>query len=226
MHPRNTSLPSDPSAPWLAARLATNALMVDENQILVDLLEAQFSGSGDLHISTAETISHIPIRVEEINPNIILIGFDRFTSKSAALVSHLPAAYPEIKIAVIASEVERNAILSCIDAGFAGVILKSMPLRSFVSALKFMVAGEVFIPTRIFPILGQASAPVKNGGKLSDKEISILTMIRSGMLNKEIAAEIEEAEATVKMHIRSIFRKIGAKNRTQAVVLGEEIGLI
>ena len=75
-------------------------------------------------------------------------------------------------------------------------------------------------------ILGQASAPVKNGGKLSDKEIRILTMIRSGMLNKEIAAEIEEAEATVKMHIRSIFRKIGAKNRTQAVVLGEEIGLI
>lgn len=226
MHPKNTSSISDSSSAWLAARLPTTVLIIDENQILVDLLQAQFSDSTDLHIFKAENISQIPERIEEIQANIILIGFDRFTAKSATLISHLPQAYPDTKIAILASEVERNAVLACIDMGLAGVILKSMPLRSFVSAIKFMVAGEVFIPTRIFPILGQATAPAKNAGKLSDKEVRILTMIRAGMLNKEIAAEIEEAEATVKMHIRSIFRKIGAKNRTQAVVLGEEIGLI
>jgi DNA-binding NarL/FixJ family response regulator len=68
--------------------------------------------------------------------------------------------------------------------------------------------------------------PVVKNGQLSDKEMEVLSYLAEGKPNKEIANELNLAEPTVKMHVTAICRKIGAQNRTQAVVMARDLGLV
>jgi len=111
------------------------------------------------------------------------------------------------------------------DAGAAGIILKTTPLRSLANSIRFMHSGERYLPMELIKAQGRddnASRP----GNLSNKEMDVLSHLAEGKSNKEIAKALGLAEATVKMHVNSICRKIGANNRTRAVLLSQEIGLI
>jgi DNA-binding NarL/FixJ family response regulator len=70
-----------------------------------------------------------------------------------------------------------------------------------------------------------ASRTVRHG-QLSDKEMTVLSFLAQGKQNKEIANDLQLAEPTVKMHVTSICRKLGAQNRTQAVIMARDLGLV
>ena len=213
--------PRDPSPK------ATSILLIEENQLLVDLLMLHFADHGEIRLLQPDGLPQIERVIAETKPDLALIGYEKFTPKCAQALLRLPIFASSTGVAILANEVDKAAMLSVIDAGGMGVILKSMPLRSFVSAVQFMAAGEVFVPPRIFASAG--TAPVARRPpteSLGQYEVKILNLIRAGLMNREIAAEIDAPETTVKMHIRPIFAKLGAKNRTQAVSLCEDLGLI
>lgn len=103
-------------------------------------------------------------------------------------------------------------------AGVRGILLRTMPARSLANALRFLAAGETYLP----PELSRPTTP----GTLSPGEMRVLAVLSEGQPNKGIASVLHVAEPTVKMHVTAICRKLGARNRTQAVLMARERGLV
>jgi two-component system, NarL family, nitrate/nitrite response regulator NarL len=128
-------------------------------------------------------------------------------------------------VAIITSNPGPRMLQEIMGAGAAGVILKTTPARSLGNAIQFIHAGERYLPMELMYGASEPN-PVLRNGQLSDKEADVLGHLAEGKPNKEIAKALDLAEPTVKMHVTAICRKIGAQNRTQAVVLARDLGLV
>lgn len=109
-----------------------------------------------------------------------------------------------------------------LEAGARGVISKTMSMRSVPNAIRLVHSGEIFVPADLHR--ARAAAPANED--LSSLEMAVLRRIGEGQKNKEIAWELHLTDVAVKMHVRNICRKVGAKNRTHAVVIARQRGLV
>ena len=138
--------------------------------------------------------------------------------------------FPEVKIVAISGSAQASVIQRAFDFGIRGFIPKSITLRVLPSTLKLISEGELFFP---FGVL-QATDPGKHYRNdelistnlhLTPIEMEIISMVAEGQTNKSIAWKLRTTEVLVKMHMRNICRKIGAKNRAHAAMLAKELSL-
>ena len=142
------------------------------------------------------------------------------------------AACPTIPIVVLSGYSSRDHVISAIQAGAAGFIPKTVSGSTMVSALKLVLSGERYLPSSSFlePQSQPISSPSGNGNgqgpfnRLTRREVEVLDLTVRGGTNKEIANGLGLKEITVKVHLRNIYRKIGASNRAQAVRLAMSAG--
>ena len=143
-------------------------------------------------------------------------------------VEAVSAAYPAAKIAVLVDEFDMQQLVDCFEAGTDGYIVKSMNSRPLITALKLVALGEKFLPSELADVIGSRSFD-QNGScsdleaemeeaKLSVRERDVLCCLMAGYSNKVIARELDVCEATVKVHVKAILRKLDVSNRTQAAM--------
>jgi len=109
-----------------------------------------------------------------------------------------------------------------LDAGAAGYLLKDMAGGQVIDAVRAASRGEQVIPTVVAAQLAEFGARVS----LTARELEVLTMIARGLRNRDIANEIGRTEETVKMHVKSVLAKLGVADRTEAVAVALERGII
>jgi DNA-binding NarL/FixJ family response regulator len=111
-----------------------------------------------------------------------------------------------------------------IDNGAIGFLPKTMAAQSLVNAIRFMAMGETYVP---LDFLNKEEEAVENSltKQLSARETQVLKGLCRGLSNKEIARELDLQEVTIKLHVKTLCRKLGAKNRTQAAMIGKEAGI-
>lgn len=143
-------------------------------------------------------------------------------------VEAVAEAYPSAKIAVLVDEFEMQQLVDCFEAGADGYIVKSMNSRPLITALKLVALGQKFLPSELAEVLGSKtfdrSVSSTNleadmaDAKLSGRERDVLCCLMAGYSNKVIARELDVCEATVKVHVKAILRKLDVSNRTQAAM--------
>jgi two-component system nitrate/nitrite response regulator NarL len=149
-------------------------------------------------------------------------------------IKTIKTRYPEVKIAVVADQFSLEAVKAGLDLGVEGFCLASSPPEVLVKSLELVMLQEVVVPSAMVRAVidvtsdyssetSQESAteakPVDpRARKLSAREAEILGCLMEGSPNKVIARKLDVTEATVKVHIKAILRKIGAANRTQAAI--------
>ena len=101
---------------------------------------------------------------------------------------------------------------------------KTLPAKSLVNAIKFMAMGEQYAPVD-FMTAEPATAEHPMASQLTGRERQVLKGLTKGQSNKEIARDLDLSEPTIKLHVKTLYRKIGAANRTQAALLAREVGL-
>jgi two-component system nitrate/nitrite response regulator NarL len=152
----------------------------------------------------------------------------------------LNAQCPFARVVVLADHLEPQAVVRLCAAGLDGLCPTAMPKAALLKALELVMLGETFIPGSVSlellkqeprPQLGDGRvAPVPDTpegmGKLSKREVQILHCLTQGASNKLIARELGVAEATVKVHLKRILRKLKAANRTQAAILGQRASYV
>ena len=135
------------------------------------------------------------------------------------------------RVIVLTTFPDDVALLEALKAGAAGYLLKDATFEELVDAIRSVARGESAVRpvtvSRILPGLervevGGAPAP---DVALTAREKEVLRLLASGMSNKEIAAALDNAEGTVKNHVSNILSKLGVRDRTQAVLLGIQLGL-
>jgi two-component system, NarL family, nitrate/nitrite response regulator NarL len=144
---------------------------------------------------------------------------------------------PDVPVVIVSGFSSRDHVVAAVQAGASGFIPKTVSGTAMVNALRLVLSGEKYLPSSTFfddpstqmpmPMVATAAKP---GGltppfdKLSRREAEILILLVEGRTNKEIAISLELQEITIKVHLRNVYRKIGAANRAQAVRIAMSSG--
>lgn len=143
----------------------------------------------------------------------------------SALV-HLQAQHPLLPIVIVSAHEDPVLIRRAIDHGAMGFIPKSVDTKTLSAALQDILLGNVWIPesaAAIPPISSEEKQVANLLRDLTPQQFRVLQMVSTGQLNKQIAHELDVSEATIKTHMTAILRKLGANNRTQAVLIANQL---
>lgn len=128
------------------------------------------------------------------------------------------------RVALMSGEATKRIAEDALEAGAAGFVPKTLPAKSLVNAVKFMAMGEQYAPIDFMTAEEEAEEhPL--AATLKERELQVLKGLTEGKSNKEIARDLDITEPTVKLHMKTLYRKVGAANRTQAALIAREAGL-
>lgn len=126
------------------------------------------------------------------------------------------------RVALFSGVINWVMVERAIDQGAAGFIPKTLPLKTLGHAIRFIADGEVYLPA---DYLRRMSKGEDGSLGLKPREMKVLAFLCEGLQNKEIGRELGMEEVIVKMDVKSICRKLGARNRTQAVIAARKHGI-
>jgi DNA-binding NarL/FixJ family response regulator len=156
--------------------------------------------------------------------DIVILDYQMPGMDGLAGLQKMVALAGDRPVAIITGNATRNLMNQSLDAGAAGIISKSLPMRSLANSIRFIHSGETYMPLHLMQ--DEPKKRAVESGPLSRREMTVLGHLGEGRKNKEIASTLGLSEGTVKMHVMSICRKLEATNRTQAVVIARDMGLL
>lgn len=134
---------------------------------------------------------------------------------------------PDLPIVMVSANDDIDVISQAMALGASGYIPKSTPTRSIAEAIDIVLGGEQWLPASIAERLTDHSSNMSDMlerfKELTPKQLLVLRYVRSGMMNKQIAHEMNVTEATVKAHISAALKKLDINTRTQAVLLMDKL---
>lgn len=201
-------------------------LIADDHDLMLETLSAFLTSQGGFKVETVGALDDACRRIKSDDPyDLILLdysmpgmnGLDGLT-KALKLSNGCP-------VAIMSGTATKTIAQSAIDTGAIGFLPKTMAAKSVVNAIRFMAMGEVYIPLEF--LNAEDNTPETTLSKvLSKRELEVLNGLCRGMSNKEIARELDLREVTIKLHVKTLCRKLDAKNRTHAAMIGKEAGVI
>lgn len=177
---------------------------------------------------------------QSLQPDVVLIDLKMPVLDGVAAIKKILALVPETKAIILTSYADDELIYQGIAAGAKGYLLKDTPPERLVEAIRAAHRGESLLSPEVAArILDQFSSliqqrphsqpqePTKSPSpKLTRRETEVLHIMGRGASNKEIAEQLVIVETTVKIHVSNIFNKLNVTNRTEAVVVATELGLL
>jgi two-component system nitrate/nitrite response regulator NarL len=158
-------------------------------------------------------------------PHIVLVD-PCGIGESTAVVLALKAACPDAHLVLLTTQLDGVTMAKAIAAGADGFLMKNISIEALAQSLRLVIMGEKVLPSDLAALLisGRASGAstevhVMRKG-VSQREAQILRCLLNGDSNKVIANHLHITEATIKVHLKSLLRKIHASNRTQAAIWG------
>ena len=134
-------------------------------------------------------------------------------------------AYPALPVVIVSGVNDPQIIRTLLDGGARGYIPKFTGSEQLMGALRRVLNGEVYVPDAVFLPPSQ-SAGNGESAPLTSRQLQILPLLAEGMPNKRIADALGLTEGTIKQHLKDLFRRLNANNRTQAVREARRMGLL
>lgn len=208
--------------------------MVETNVVLID--DNHLSREGLLHIlrdrsfnvvASVSNVGKLTAAYDGGTPiSLIIVDCDTDAANAYQDLLHLRERYPNAKIAGLAGTDDPALLSTCFSTPVDGLVCKDVSSDAFVKTLDLILAGERVFPAKFISMLlkgAETSRPnlslrQAGGASLSERETQILQCLIIGESNKAIANRLNVTEATIKVHLKSILRKIQVRNRTQAAI--------
>jgi DNA-binding NarL/FixJ family response regulator len=134
--------------------------------------------------------------------------------------------YPDLAVAIVSGVSDAAVMRTLIDAGARGFIPKMANSEQLMGALRRILQGEIYLPDALFLRSSGLTTSVEEHSVLTTRQQEILPLLAEGMPNKKIARMLGVTEGTVKQHLKDLFRRLEASNRTQAVKQASRLGLL
>ncbi|MFA0088520.1 DNA-binding response regulator [Vibrio sp. 10N.286.49.C2] len=175
------------------------------------------SGANLLEADSLSSLLSLLEKSEE--PDLILLDLKMPGANGMSGLIQLRADHPDIPIVVISASEEASIVSQVKIHGAFGFIPKSSDMKALIGALNQVLEGEPYFPVELLSDDSAYSDLAEKIATLTPQQYKVLGMLSDGLLNKQIAYDLNVSEATIKAHMTAIFRKLGVKNRTQAVIL-------
>ena len=168
---------------------------------------------------------------EEAGIGLVILDLDVLDRNGLPALGELRGCHPEVSVVVVSSSRDYDTIVRALDLGAQGFILKTAERQIMLRALELVFAGGIYIPPEAIPPQNspgaKAGSPQDATGTaplklielgLTPRQLDVLAAMMEGKCNKAICRELNLAESTVKNHLTAIFRKLGVRNRVEAVL--------
>ncbi|HVM72117.1 MAG TPA: response regulator transcription factor [Anaerolineales bacterium] len=182
-------------------------------------------------------------RVEALHPDVVLMDVRMPEMDGVTATRSLSANHPEVKVIILTTFEDDETVFEGLKAGARGYLLKDISSEEMAQAVRKVAAGEALIQSRLTAkVLAEFSRLASATGRgasakaaagtaalpvpLTERELEVLQALTHGLSNREIADSLVITEGTVKNHVSSLIDKLGVRDRTQAVLKGQELGLI
>ncbi len=204
-------------------------LVADDHPVVRDGLVAILSTQADFQVVGEAADGHEVIRqAESLRPDVILLDLEMPAMDGVEALQRLRADGNAARVLVFTVFDTDERILGAVRAGAQGYLLKGAPREEIFRAVRVVHAGgsllEPVIASKLLhQVMREQSSPEP---ALTPRELAVLRLLARGLQNKEIANELTISERTVKFHVTAVLHKLGAGNRTEAVTLAAQRGLI
>ena len=209
-------------------------LVVDDHPVVRNGLIAMLETQRDFHVVGEAGSGLEALEIVETNqPDVILLDLEMPEFDGLETLEHLRSDHPDAKVIVFTAFDTDDRIVSAVQAGAKGYLLKGSPREQIFQAIRVVSEGgstlEPLVASKLMHHLaseGRKDADLGQFDPLTRRETEVLALLAQGKTNKEIADSLVITERTTKFHVSSILSKLGASNRTEAVTLASQFGLI
>jgi DNA-binding NarL/FixJ family response regulator len=197
--------------------------LADDHPVVREGLKAMISVEPDLEIvGEAETGAEALKLFHACHPEIMVLDLMLPDCHGTEVIRQITAVSSNTQIIVLTSLGGDEDIYRSVEAGARGYLFKDMARKELVLAIRRVAQGKQYISAQV----GAALAGAIPRTALSSREVEVLKLVSVGQRNKEIAHQLNIAEATVNVHVKHILDKLGASDRTEAVTVALRRGII
>ena len=211
--------------------MSKTIIISDDHPLFRQALRAAISPLFDgAEIIEVETLGATQAAFQEHQVDLLFLDLRMSDSQGLAGLMILKGSFPEIPIIVVSASEGAETIRAAIQAGASGYISKSSSPEQIRESITQVANGEVAIPQSALSAVSDSEQreleAIENISLLTPTQLKVLVKMTEGMLNKQIAYDMDISEATVKSHVTAIFKKLHVRTRTQAVVLAKQLDIV
>lgn len=213
-------------------QLAQKIIIADDHPLFrAALKQAVVQAVPGVETYEADTLTAVQETVDEhADADLVLLDIHMPGAQGFSGLVFLRGQHPGIPVVVVSGSEDVSVMKRAMDYGASGFIPKSAPLETISDAIRAVLEGEEWLPQEISEGLDadvteedqKFAAAIAS---LTPQQFRVLTMLTEGLLNKQIAYELNVSEATIKAHVTAILRKLGVHSRTQAVIAAQRLGV-
>ncbi len=201
-------------------------LIVDDQAILADGIKSVLSSCPDLEVvGIAPDGSKAIDAVDAARPDVVLMDIRMPNMNGVIATQQIKRRSPETKVLILTTFDDSDYILNAINNGASGYLLKDVSAAALIDAVKNAYAGDTILPAKIARRIADAARMVSSDREIrlkkqfsfSDREVEIAIMLYEGFTNKQIASALKLSDGTARNYISSIYEKLSASSRTEAV---------
>ncbi len=208
------------------------ALIVDDHPVVRFGLRHMLEAEGDIEVvGELEDIRSLTATLAKLKPDVVMLDLELGEVDGVDALRIFHEAAPGVRVIIYTSHDEEERIVEAAEIGVDGYLLKGCPREEIVSAIRSVFDGGTALEASVASkLMRRVSRRRGNSGvpeiQFSKREQQVLELLAQGKPNRAIGAALCISESTVKFHVHAILSKLGADNRTEAVSIAAQQGLI
>lgn len=201
----------------------TRILIVDDHPLFREALKQAITGGvKNAAVSLAGSLeSATAILDGEDDFDLVLLDLRMPGVQGLSGLIYLRAQYPNVPVVIVTAADDAGLVRKALNLNASGFIPKTSGIDTIISAVNAVLKGDVWVPggtAEASPADKEAEEIARRVATLTAQQIRVLMMLKEGLLNKQIAYELNVSEATIKAHVSAILQKLNVSSRTQAVI--------
>jgi len=206
-------------------------LIADDHEIVRKGLRALLETRAEVEVvGEAANGREALSKAAQYRPDLILLDLVMPGKDGLEVIKEIKNNFPSVKILVLTSYSEEEKLAQALKEGALGYLLKDSSPEELLEAIKEVSQGKTHLSPelafRVIRLMTGKTTPLSNSEFLTKRELEVLNLLAQGLSDREIAQRLFISPRTVGTHVSNILTKLGVKNRTQAVLLAQEKGLV
>ena len=212
--------------------MTIRVLLADDHRLLRESLRRSLTEEGFDVVGEAADGEEAVRRVDELMPEVVLLDVTMPEMGGVEAAGLIHQAHPDVRIVMLTMHADSDVVANAIRAGAVGYLLKDCSTEEIASAIRLAAGGETALsPQLAASMLGELRkldrpAETEEERLITKREEEVLQLIADGCSTPEVATKLYISQKTVKNHLASIYQKLDARDRTQAVLQAVRMGII